>query len=296
MENNFANRFASFYAEHADTYADDMDLALEDFQGFESMESEYGFLEGVKNVASTAGSAIKTGAQAVGGVAKKVGSATGSVLKTASKVTGVTSLAQGAKRAAYGAAVGGTVNAVRGKSVAKGMGAGAAVGVVGGGMINKGAQEASNLYNKAKERFSDMDYSELVEDEGAKAFADFYTEMEDIYQDNMDEAFSDYIQLYTDEEDDYANKWEVYGTLARTGVGALAGAGTGVIAKGIHNKSKGEKFFKGAGKSALVGGVAGGAVGTAFGINRMKKERAFDKSIGKDYSKHWNIKDANATK
>ena len=232
MENNFANRFASFYAEHADTYADDMDLALEDFQGFESMESEYGFLEGVKNVASTAGSAIKTGAQAVGGVAKKVGSATGSVLKTASKVTGVTSLAQGAKRAAYGAAVGGTVNAVRGKSVAKGMGAGAAVGVVGGGMINKGASEASNLYNKAKERFhSDMSYSD------AQAFADFYSEMEDIYQDDMDEAFSDYIQLYTD-EDEYsvkqaANNVKDFATKTIVGKAVTGAVAGNILAQGI---------------------------------------------------------------
>jgi hypothetical protein len=199
MEDNFANRFATFYAEHADTYADDMDLALEDFQGFEAMESEYGFLEGVKSAASAAGSAIKSGAQVAGNVAKKVGSSvasgTGSVLKTASKVTGVTSLAQGAKRAAYGAAIGGTVNAVRGKSVMKGAAVGAGVGVVGGGLVNKGASAASNLYNKAKEKFnSDMSYSD------AQAFADFYTEMEDIYQDDMDEAFSDYIQLYTDSE------------------------------------------------------------------------------------------------
>lgn len=247
MEDNFANRFATFYAEHADTYADDMELALEDFQGFEAMENEYGFLEGVKNVASTAGSAIKTGAQMAGSAAKKVGSATGSVLKTASKVTGVTSLAQGAKRAAYGAAVGGTVNAVRGKSVVKGMGAGAAVGVVGGGLINKGASAAGNLYNKAKERFnSDMSYSD------AQAFADFYTETEDIYEDNMDEAFSDYIQLYTD-EDEYSLESSANKFVSKVGDKA----------KLVINRARGSvKVGIGRGKEAYKAGM---------GLNRSVK-------------------------
>lgn len=198
MEDNFSNRFATFYAEHADTYQDDMELALEDFQGFEAMESEYGFMEGVKNVASTAASGIKKAAVGAGQVAKKVGTATGSALKTASKVTGVTSVAQGAKRAAIGAGVGAAVNGVRGKSMVKGAAVGAGVGVVGGAAINKGAGMVKTGYNKLVDKFSDMDAEQLKQDQDAVAFAEFYADMEDIYGSNMDDAFSDFLQLYID--------------------------------------------------------------------------------------------------
>lgn len=198
MEDEFSNKFAKFYAEHEDTYGDDLELALDDFKGFESMESEYGLLS---NATSAIGSGLKTAGNAIASGAKQAGNAIASGAKTVSNATGLTSLAQGAKRAAYGAAVGGTVNAIRGKSIAQGATVGAGVGVVGGGLVNKAAQGAGNLYNKVKQNFSDMSYSELVENEDAVAFAKFYEETEDIYQDNMDEAFNDYLQLYSEIEE-----------------------------------------------------------------------------------------------
>ena len=49
----------------------------------------------------------------------------------------------------------------------------------------------------------------------------------------------------------------VKGALIGTGVGDAAG----VILKGTHNRGNGEKFFKGAGKAALIGGGTGAVIG-----------------------------------
>ena len=59
-------------------------------------------------------------------------------------------------------------------------------------------------------------------------------------------------------------------------VGGALGAGVGVIAKGISNKRKGEKFFRGTGKAALVGGgtgaVIGGVANAKIQGNKRKEE------------------------
>lgn len=171
MEDNYTERFATFYEEYADTYQDDLELALSDFKGFEGYEGtedDYAFFDTVKSVASKAGSAVKAGAKVAASTVKSVGtkvaSGTGSALKTASKVTGVTSLANTAKNAATGAVVGAGVNAVRGKSIAKGAVAGAAINTVGRAAVNTVGNGAKGLYNKAKENFSDEDYADMKRD------------------------------------------------------------------------------------------------------------------------------------
>lgn len=229
MEDNFANRFATFYAEHADTYEEDMELAFADFQGFEAMESEYGFLDGVKNVASKVGSTVASGVKSAGTMAKSAGTKLASgaktALKTTANLTGATSLAKGARNAAIGAGVGAAVNGVQGKSMLKGAAVGAGVGVVGGKVINKGVGMATTGYNKLREKFSDMDYSELTKDEQAIAFANFYSEMEDIYQDNMEDAFNDYVQLHVEMEETYSLK-DIANFAKNTRLGRVA---TGVV-------------------------------------------------------------------
>lgn len=86
--------------------------------------------------------------------------------------------------------------------------------------------------------------------------------------------------------------------------GLAAGAGVGVLAKGIHNRRKGEKFFKGTGKAALVGGGTGAVVGAGVGagmhlrsseankLAKLKTEREGTKEArAKDFLNRKTLKD-----
>ena len=74
----FIDNFSTYYSETEDIYGDNMEEAFNDF--VEMSQDEYGFVSTMGNMASKAGSAIKTGATAVGGAAKKT---LGSTMKSA---------------------------------------------------------------------------------------------------------------------------------------------------------------------------------------------------------------------
>ena len=236
--------FSAYYSETEDIYGDNMEEAFNDF--VEMSQDEYGFVSTMGNMASKAGSAIKTGATAVGGAAKKT---LGSTMKSA----------------ATGAAIGAGVNAMRGKSMVKGAVGGAAIGGAASQVYKRFSQK-DNKEQMNNERF----YSE--EELHADQFAAYYAETEDIYGDDLETAYNDFLEL--SEEDEYGVKdlgKKFLGTSHKASVigggiqGAVGGAALGVIAKGIHNKTKGKKFLDGAGKAAAIGGVAGGAVGAGVG-------------------------------
>lgn len=61
-------------------------------------------------------------------------------------------------------------------------------------------------------------------------------------------------------------------------IGLAGGVALGIAAKGISNRRKGEKFFKGTGKAALVGGsvgaVAGAGIGAGLDVRKQGKSQA----------------------
>lgn len=56
-------------------------------------------------------------------------------------------------------------------------------------------------------------------------------------------------------------------------IGLAGGAALGIAAKGISNRRKGEKFFKGTGKAALVGGSVGAVAGAGVGAGMELKKQ-----------------------
>lgn len=228
LENNFADEFSKYYEQYVDIYEDDIELAMADFKDFQNMD-EYGFItdsiskagSAVKSAANTTLNVAKSAANTTLNVAKKVGNTTLDVAKKVGNTTvgaaktvssGVSNLASNASGAAKdyaikkagsvknyavrkatdagaGMATGALINGVRGKSVIKGAATGAGVGLIGGGLIRKG-------YSKVREQFSsDLSYSEVINNPISKEFASFYAETEDIYLDNMDKAFADFVEL-----------------------------------------------------------------------------------------------------
>jgi hypothetical protein len=59
-------------------------------------------------------------------------------------------------------------------------------------------------------------------------------------------------------------------------IGSGIGAATGILAKGIHNRSKGEGFFKESGKAALVGGGVGALAGGIHGHLKDTKKSSIE--------------------
>lgn len=285
MEDNYTERFATFYEEYADTYQDDLELALSDFKGFEGYEGtedDYAFFDAVKSVASKAGSAVKAGAKVAANTAKTVGSkvASGAVTtaKAVGKYSGINSVATGVKRAAVGAAVGGTAAYVAGKDVKTGMAIGAGANTVGRGMVKQAGTGISNVYNKVKEKFADDDYSDAKKfaflksqgvqedtdyselDEESLDFVEFYSEMEDIYGDNMDEAYSDFEAIYLN--DDFSLKGAA-SKVEQIALGTKAGrALTGAVAGGV-----------------LAQGLT--SVGTEASMRRQLKKKLYNGTISK---------------
>lgn len=196
----FIDSFSAYYSETEDIYGDNMEEAFNDF--VEMSQDEYGFVSTMGNMASKAGSAIKTGATAVGGAAKKT---LGSTMKSA--VTG--------------AAIGAGVNAMRGKSMVKGAVGGAAIGGAASQVYKRFSQK-DNKEQMNNERF----YSE--EELHADQFAAYYAETEDIYGDDLETAYNDFLEfsqesmdeVYSEEDNDelvdlfsefYTENVDVYG-------------------------------------------------------------------------------------
>ena len=196
----FIDSFSAYYSETEDIYGDNMEEAFNDF--VEMSQDEYGFVSTMGNMASKAGSAIKTGATAVGGAAKKT---LGSTMKSA----------------ATGAAIGAGVNAMRGKSMVKGAVGGAAIGGAASQVYKRFSQK-DNKEQMNNERF----YSE--EELHADQFAAYYAETEDIYGDDLETAYNDFLEfsneasedVYSDEDNEelmdlfsefYTENVDVYG-------------------------------------------------------------------------------------
>jgi gas vesicle protein len=91
----------------------------------------------------------------------------------------------------------------------------------------------------------------------------------------------------TKEERFYAARSAANNALRGAANGAVLGASVGVLGKGIYNKYKGEKFLKGAGKAALIGGAVGGAVG---GAHRYRESKGVENNE-KTYREKWAAED-----
>jgi hypothetical protein len=238
----FIDNFSAYYSETEDIYGDNMEEAFNDF--VEMSQDEYGFVSTMGNMASKAGSAIKTGATAVGGAAKKT---LGSTMKSA----------------ATGAAIGAGVNAMRGKSMVKGAVGGAAIGGAASQVYKRFSQK-DNKEQMNNERF----YSE--EELHADQFAAYYAETEDIYGDDLETAYNDFVEMSQDEYgfvSTMGNMASKAGSAIKTGATAVGGAAKKTLGSTMKSAATGAAIGAGVnamrGKSMVKGAVGGAAIGGA---------------------------------